>query len=90
MDRMWLILLPVLVGFLTLALIVLGSHSSLNTSINSSVSSNIRQLREHMELLSNLVYGRPESGGLPARFFFLHPIGEPHVGDHVGQMTEAA
>ena len=42
------------------------------------------------ELLSNLVYGRRESSGLPARFSFVHPIDEPHVGEHVGQMSEAA
>ena len=42
------------------------------------------------ELWSNLVYGRPESSGPPARFFFVHTIDEPHVGDHVCQMTEAA
>ena len=42
------------------------------------------------ELLSNVVYGRPEFSGPPARFFFFHSVDEPHVGDHVGQMTEAA
>ena len=42
------------------------------------------------ELLSNVVYGRPDSGGLPARFFLLHPVDEPHVGNHVGQMAESA
>ena len=33
---------------------------------------------------------RPESSGPLARFFFVHSIDEPHVGDHVCQMTEAA
>ena len=42
------------------------------------------------ELLSNVVYGRPELGGLPAGFFLVHPVDEPHVGDHVRQMTQAA
>ena len=42
------------------------------------------------ELLSNLVYGRPESSGFPAHLSLVNPIDELHVGDHVGQMTEAA
>ena len=42
------------------------------------------------ELLSNVVYGRHEFSGLPAGFVFVHPIDEPHVGDHVRQMTQAA
>ena len=42
------------------------------------------------ELLSNVVYGRPEFSGLPAGFFFVHAIDEPRVGDHVRQMTQAA
>ena len=42
------------------------------------------------ELLSNLVYGRPESSGFPAHLSFVNPIDELHVGDHTGQMTEAA
>lgn len=46
--------------------------------------------REQTELLSNLVYGHPESSGPPARFFVVHSIDEPLVGDHVRQMTEAA
>ena len=53
----------------------------------------ILRIKNHtnkQELLSNLVYGRRESSGLPARFSFVHPIDEPHVGEHVGQLTEAA
>ena len=42
------------------------------------------------ELLSNLVYGRPESSGFPARLSLVNPIDELHVGDHASQMTEAA
>ena len=42
------------------------------------------------ELRSNLVSGHPESSGPPARYFFLPPIDEPHGGDDVSQMTEAA
>lgn len=42
------------------------------------------------ELRPNLVYGRLESSGPPACFFILHSIGEPHVGNYLGQMTEAA
>ena len=42
------------------------------------------------ELRPNLVYGRPEFSGPPARFFVVHSIDEPHVGNYLGQMTEAA
>ncbi len=42
------------------------------------------------ELLSNVVYGRPEFGGLPAGFFLVHPVDEPHVGNHVRHMTQTA
>ena len=45
---------------------------------------------ENAELLSNLVYGRPESSGFPAHLSLVNPIDELHVGNHVGQMTEAA
>ena len=41
------------------------------------------------ELQSSLVYGRHNSSCSPARFFIVHPIDEPHVGDHVCKMTEA-
>ena len=43
-----------------------------------------------LELLSNVVYSRLELGGLPAGFLFVHPVDEPHVGNHVRQMTQAA
>lgn len=42
------------------------------------------------ELLSNVVYGRLEFSGLPAGFPFVHPVDEPHVGNHVRQVTQAA
>ena len=51
---------------------------------------NFRPVEEEFELLSNLVYGHPESSGLPARLSLVNPIDELHVGDHAGQMTEAA
>ena len=50
----------------------------------------ISKLRHIPELLSNVVYSRLELGGLPAGFLFVHPVDEPHVGNHVRQMTQAA
>ena len=49
-----------------------------------------RRERFLTELLSNVVYSRLELGGLPAGFLFVHPVDEPHVGNHVRQMTQAA
>ena len=47
-------------------------------------------VKQQEELLSNLVYGRPESSGFPAHLSLVNPIDELHVGNHAGQMTEAA
>ena len=55
-----------------------------------STSRFVRGGRYCPELLSNLVYGRPESSGFPAHLSLVNPIDELHVGDHAGQMTEAA
>ena len=37
------------------------------------------------ELLSNLVYGRAESGGFPSYFPFIDAIDELHLGDEVSR-----
>ena len=42
------------------------------------------------ELLSNLVYDRLISGGLPVDFAFINSVDEPHAVDYIGELLESA
>ncbi len=42
----------------------------------------------HPELLSNLVYGRTESGGIPTVFPLIDAIDELDLGEEVSELTE--
>lgn len=46
--------------------------------------------RQFLELMSNLVYGLHDSGGLPADLSLVHSVDKPHAGDDIGELAEAA
>ena len=46
------------------------------------------RLSSLFELLSNLVYGRAESGGFPTGLAFIKAIDELHLRDQVSELSE--